>query len=346
MSITARPFGATREGDPVTLYRLEAPDGAYAQVLDYGAILQAVAVPDREGRLRDVCLGFGSPIEYQEKHDGYLGALVGRCANRIRGARFQLNGRPYVLAANQAPNHLHGGVRGFDQYLWEAQVVEDGLLLSRLSPDGEEGYPGALRTEVRYSFTADHVLRLDLRAVSDADTVVSLTSHAYWDLNGHGAGDVGSHTLSIDAIAYTELAGDSCPTGTIASVVGTPFDLRTPRPLSAGWDADHPQIRQGGGYDHNWVLRGSGLREAAVLHAPESGITMSLSTTQPGLQVYTANFLPEVTGKDGAAYGRRRGVALEAQGFPDAIHQPEFPSPILRAGEVYHQEIVFAFAHD
>ena len=346
MSVTARPWGATREGTPVTLFRLEAPDGAYVQVLDYGAILQAAAVPDRTGRLRDVCLGFDTPAEYQEKHDGYLGALVGRCANRIRGARFQLDGRPWPLAANQPPNHLHGGVRGFDQYLWDHRVQDDALVLTRRSPAGEEGYPGALQTEAQYTFTPDHVLRLTLRAVSDADTVVNLTSHAYWNLNGHGGGDVGEHTLSIDAIAYTELAADNCPTGTLASVVGTPFDLRIPRALSAGWDAGHPQIRQGGGYDHNWALRGRGLREAAVLHAPESGITLTLSTTQPGLQVYTANFLPEMTGKGRAAYGRRRGVALEAQGFPNAANQPEFPSTVLRAGEPYHQEIAFAFTHD
>lgn len=346
MSITARPFGATSQGTPVTLYRLKNPSGAYAQVLDYGAILQAMAVPDREGVLRDVCLGFDTPAEYREKHGGYLGALVGRCANRIRGAKFQLDGRPYILAANQPPNHLHGGTRGFDQYHWDARVEGDTLVLSRLSPAGEEGYPGALQAEVRYTLAPDNTLRLELLGQADADTVVNLTSHAYWNLNGHGAGEVGTHTLSVDAIAYTELGADSCPTGTIASVVGTPFDLRTARPLAAGWDAGHPQIRQGGGYDHNWVLRGQGLREAAVLHAPESGITLTLSTTQPGLQVYTANFLPEESGKGGALYGRRRGVALEAQGFPNAINQPEFPSVVLPAGAVYRQEILFAFSHD
>ena len=175
---------------------------------------------------------------------------------------------------------------------------------------------------------------------------MNLTSHAYWNLNGHGAGSVGNHTLSIDAIAFTELGADNCPNGTIASVVGTPFDLRTARPLEAGWDADHPQIRQGGGYDHNWVLRGTGLRRAAVLTAPESGIAMALSTTQPGLQVYTGNFLPETVGKGEARYAPRCGVAMEAQGFPNAINQPGFPSAVLRAGQQYHQEIIFAFGHD
>lgn len=342
MSITDRPFGVTREGEAVTLFRLESASGAYAEVLDYGAALRAVAVPDREGALRDVCLGYDTPAEYEER-DGYLGALVGRCANRIRGGEFSLGGRSYHLARNQPPNHLHGGARGFHQYLWEHRIEGDTLVLSRLSPDGEEGYPGNLRVEVRYTFTGEHTLHLELRGLSDRDTVVNLTSHAYWNLNGHGSGDVGGHRLSIDAISYTELGPDQCPTGTIASVVGTPFDLREPRPLAAGWDAGHEQIAQGGGYDHNWAVRGEGFRTAAVLFAPESGITLCLSTTQPALQVYTANFLPQMPGKGGAAYGRRCAVALEAQGFPNAVNQLEFPSVVLPAGEMYRQEIQFAF---
>lgn len=344
--ITARPFGTTAGGAPVTCFRLENASGAWAEVLDYGAILRAVSVPDRTGTLRDVCLGFDSVRDYEEQHQGYLGALVGRCANRIRGSRFALNGREYALAANENPNHLHGGVRGFDQYIWDHSVEGDSVVFSRTSPDGEEGYPGTLKVQVRYALTEDNALKLVLEGESDADTVVNLTSHAYWNLNGHGAGSVGSHTLSIDAIAFTELGADNCPNGTIASVVGTPFDLRTARPLEAGWDDDHPQIRQGAGYDHNWVLRGTGLRRAAVLTAPESGITMALSTTQPGLQVYTGNFLPETVGKGGAGYAPRCGVAMEAQGFPDAVNQPGFPTVVLRAGERYHQEIMFAFGHN
>lgn len=344
--ISARPFGTTAEGAPVTCFRLENRSGAWAEVLDYGAILRAVAVPDRTGVLRDVCLGFDTAQEYQEKHQGYLGALVGRCANRIRGARFTLDGREYVLPANEPPKQLHGGVKGFDQYVWDHSIQGDTVVFSRTSPDGEEGYPGSLAVRASYTLTEDNALRLVLEGESDADTVVNLTSHAYWNLNGHGAGGVGSHTLSVDAIAFTELGEDNCPNGTLVSVVGTPFDLRTARPLEAGWDEEHPQIRQGRGYDHNWALRGTGLRRAAVLAAPESGITMTLSTTQPGLQVYTGNFLPEVAGKDGAQYAPRCGVALEAQGFPDAVNQPGFPSVVLRAGERYHQEIVFAFGRD
>lgn len=344
--ITARSFGTTADGAPVTCFHLENSSGAWAEVLDYGAILRGVAVPDRTGRLRDVCLGFDTVKEYQEKHQGYLGALVGRCANRIRDARFTLDGRTYTLAANERNNHLHGGVRGFDQYVWDHSVEGDTVVFSRISPNGEEGYPGTLKVRVSYTLTEDNALRLVVEGESDADTVINLTSHAYWNLNGHGAGDVGSHTLCIDAIAFTELASDNCPNGTIASVVGSPFDLRTARPLEEGWDADHPQIRQGGGYDHNWAIRGTGLRRAAVLTAPESGITLSLSTTQPGLQVYSGNFLPVMTGKGDAHYGPRRGVALEAQGFPNAVNQPGFPSVVLRPGERYHQETIFAFGLD
>ena len=342
--ISSRPFGAV-DGAPVTCFRLENAAGAWAEVLDYGCILRAVAVPDRTGALRDVCLGFDTAEDYRTYHQGYLGALVGRCANRIRDARFALDGREYVLAANEGSNHLHGGVRGFDRYIWDHSVEGDTVVFSRTSPDGEEGYPGALAVRASYTLTEDNVLRLVLEGESDADTAVSLTSHAYWNLNGHGAGSVGSHTLSVDAIAFTELGADNCPNGTIASVVGTPFDLRTARPLEAGWDADHPQIRQGSGYDHNWALRGTGLRRAAVLAAPESGITLTLSTTQPGLQVYTGNFLPEAAGKEGVRYAPRCGVALEAQGFPNAVNQPVFPSAVLRAGERYQQEIAFAFGH-
>ena len=343
MSVTSRPFGTTKQGRAVTLFHLENTSGAYAEVLDYGAVLCAAAVPGRDGALRDVCLGFDSVAEYED-NDGYLGALVGRCANRIQNARFQLGDKSYSLHANQPPSHLHGGIRGFDKYVWDHRVEGDTLVLWRISPDGEEHYPGNLTAEVRYTFTEDNALRLELRAVTDAATVVNLTSHAYWNLNGHGAGDVGGHTLSVDAISFTEMGPDHCPNGTIAAVVGTPFDLREPRPLAQGWDADHDQIRLGGGYDHNWALRGHGLREAAVLHAAESGITLRLSTTQPGLQVYTANFLPEMKGKGNADYSPRGAVALEAQAFPNAVNVPAFASVALEPGEEYRQEIVFAFS--
>lgn len=345
MSVTARSFGATSQGAPVTCFRMENRKGSWAEVLDYGATLRAVAVPDRDGVLRDVCLGFDRVADYED-HDAYLGALVGRCANRIRGAAFQLNGETYRLAVNQESGcSLHGGRVGFDRRMWRGEIQGESVLLTLDSPDGEEGYPGTLRVRVRYMLTEDDALCLELWAETDADTVVNLTSHAYWNLNGHGAGDVGDHLLGVNGDAVAELGADCCPTGTLLPVDGTPFDLRIPRPLKEGWDDAHPQIQVGGGYDHNWDIRGMGLRRAALLSSPESGITLEVSTTQPGLQVYSANFLPLLTGKEGAIYGRRRGVALEAQGFPNAVNLSQFPSSILRKGEEYRQEIRFSFSH-
>ena len=345
MKVSARPFGTTRRGEPVTCFRMENSGGAWAEVLDYGATLRAVAVPDREGRRRDVCLGFDRVEDY-EGHDAYLGALVGRCANRIRGAAFTLDGRTYRLAVNQESScSLHGGLRGFDRRVWSGSWEGEHLTLGLLSPDGEEGYPGNLQAAVRYTLTEDNALKIELRAATDAHTVVNLTSHAYWNLNGHGAGCVGEHLLSVEGDRVAELGADCCPTGVLFPVEDTPFDLRQPRPLKEGWDALCPQIQVGGGYDHNWALSGEGLRRAAELYSPESGIRLELRTTQPGLQVYTANFLPPLRGKEGAAYGRRGAVALEAQGFPNAVNLPNFPSAELFPGEEYRQEIVFAFSH-
>lgn len=324
MSITIRSFGHTREGRPVTLLRMENAAGACAEVLDYGARLQSMVVPDRDGKPRDVCLGFDSVAEYEANGD-YLGALVGRCANRIRGGRFRLGGREYALTVNQGANHLHGGARGFDRYVWEHRLEGESVVFSRTSPAGEEGYPGLLRVEAAYTLTEDNALCLRLTAEADEDTVVNLTGHAYWNLNGQGAGEVGEHTLSIDAIAFTELAEDGCPNGTIASVVGTPFDLREPRALREGWDTTHPQIRLGGGYDHNWILRGDGLREAAVLRAPESGISLHLSTTQPGLQVYTANGLSARQGKSGRVLCAAGGGGTGRAGLSKRRQRTDLP---------------------
>lgn len=343
MSVSIHPFGATGAGEPVTLLRLTNASGAYVEVLSYGATLRSVCVPDRENHLTDVCLGYDDMAGY-ESGDAYLGALVGRCANRVRGAEFSIGGKQYCLTENQPGCSLHGGGKGFDKYVWAYRVEGESVIFSRRSPDGEEHYPGNLDVEVRYTWTEANELVLDLSAGTDGDTVVNLTSHAYWNLNGHGTGDVGGHTLQIDASGFTEMGPGSCPTGAVEAVAGTPFDLRSPRALRDGWDVDCPQIRAGGGYDHNWALDGAGFRRAAVLHSPDSGITLTLSTDQPGLQVYTSNGMGEHKGKGGALYGYRRAVALEAQGFPDAVHHGGFPSAILRAGEVYRRRIVFAFS--
>ena len=274
------------------------------------------------------------------------GALVGRCANRIRGARFQLGGRPHALAANQPPNHLHGGNRGFDQYLWDHRIEGDSLVLTRLSPAGEEGYPGALQTQVRYTFGPDNALLLELQAVSDADTVVNLTSHAYWNLNGHGAGDVGGHTLSIDASPSQSSGRTTAPRAPWCRWWAPPLTFAPPGPWPTAGTPTTPRSARAG------AMTTTGPCGARASGRPPSSTPRRAASPWPspplsrGLQVYTANFLPESTGKGGAVYGRRRGVALEAQGFPNAVNQPEFPSTVLKAGETYHQEILFAFTHD
>ena len=342
MSITPRPFGVTRGGEPVTCWRLENAVGAWAEVLDYGGTLRAVCVPDRAGALTDVCLGYDTLAEYEDR-DGCLGALVGRCANRIAGGRFTLGGRDYALAMNSGPNHLHGGLRGFDRRVWRGAVRGETLALAYTSPHGEEGYPGTVEVWAEYSLTDENELILRLFAQSDANTVVNLTNHAYWNLDGHGAGDVGGHTLQIEADAIAETDDSSCPTGALYPVAGTPFALQFPRRLDEGWDREDPQMAIGRGYDHHFILPGGGLRRAAVLTGA-GGLTLTLSTTQPGVQVYTANWLTQRPGKGGAVYGRRCGVALEAQGVPNAVNLPQFPTVVLGPGERYAQEIRFGFS--
>ncbi|NCB62067.1 MAG: galactose mutarotase [Clostridia bacterium] len=343
MSITVRAFGTTKEGEAVHAYRLQNSSGAWTEILDYGGTIHMVVVPDKENRLTDVCLGYDLIEEYEEQ-DGCLGALVGRCANRIAKGRFTLDGREYSLAVNNGPNHLHGGLKGFDRRVWNARTEGDTLILARTSPDGEEGYPGEVEAEARYTWTERSELILECRARTDAPTLVNLTNHCYWNLNGQGDGGVGDHTVQVDADATTENDESCCPNGKLYPVEGTPLDLRAPKRLSDGWDADDPQITIGCGYDQNFALNGSGLRGAAVVVGDKTGIVLTLSTTLPGLQVYTANSLTDRAGKGGVRYGRRDGVALEAQGFPNAVNCPGFPSVVLRPGEEYREKIVFAFS--
>lgn len=343
MSMTIRPFGHTGEGIAVHAYRMENASGAWAEILDYGCTIRAVAVPDKENNMTDVCLGYDTLAEYEE-NDGCLGAFVGRCANRISKGRFTLDGKEFSLSVNDGPNHLHGGLKGFDRHVWAAKTEGDTLILTRTAPDGEEGYPGAVEAEVRYTWTEQNELILLCRATTDAPTLVNLTNHAYWNLNGHGDGSVGDHTVQIDADATTENDASSCPNGKLYPVSGTPLDLRAPKRLCDGWDANDAQIQIGCGYDQNYVLNGSGLKRAAVVAGEKSGIVLTLSTTQPGLQIYTANWLTDRAAKGGARYGRRCGVALEAQGFPNAVNCPNFPTVVLRRGETYNKKIMFAFS--
>lgn len=298
-------------------------------ILPFGATLQSLRVPDREGKARDVVLGYDTQAAY-ERNDGYLGATVGRFANRIGSARFSLNGREYRLRANEGENQLHGGIVGFSHRLWTVEEkTGTHAVFSLLSPDGDEVYPGNLRVRVSYTLEGA-ALRILYEAQSDADTVCSLTNHSYFNLSG--CGSVAEQELMIFADHYTPVDAALIPTGEITPVAGTALDFRTLRPI-------------GSGYDHNFVLRGEPgtLRPAAFARCAESGITMTVSSTMPGLQLYTAGVLTERPGKGGSVYKPGWGFCLETQFFPDAPNQPAFSSPLLRAGERYEHETVFAF---
>ncbi|MER6244440.1 aldose epimerase family protein [Streptomyces griseorubiginosus] len=317
-------FATLPDGTPVHRWTLERA-GVRVRILSYGGIVQSVEVPDRQGRTADVVLGFAGLDGYLEHSGPYLGAFVGRYANRIAGARFELDGRTYALAANNAPNSLHGGENGFDKRVWDLEPAgEFGVRLSRVSPHGEEGFPGRLEVSGTYALDESGALRISYEAVTDAPTLVNLTNHSYFNLSG--SGNAGGHELRIDASRFTPVDADLIPTG-IEEVAGTRFDFRQARKVGAG-------------YDHNFVLD-KGLTEQAVevaeLYDPASGRALTVSTTEPGLQLYTADHLPE-------PFTPGDGIALETQHFPDSPHRPEFPSTVLRPGEVYRSETVYGFA--
>lgn len=339
------------DGKPVDIFTLTAA-GIEVQAIDYGGIITSIKVPDRAGHLADVVLGYDSPAGYLgDPPPPYFGALIGRYGNRIAKGRFTLDGRTYTLATNNDPNHLHGGNRGFDKVMWNAETREtaDGasVVLTRTSPDGEEGYPGNLRARVTYTVTPRGELVIDYHATTDKATPVNLTQHSYFNLAGEGSGDILAHELTIDADRYTPVDDTLIPTGELAAVAGTPFDFRTATAIGARIDRDDPQLKNGKGYDHNWVLNrsGSGLQFAARLHDPRSGRTLEIRTTEPGLQFYSGNFLDgTIRGKGGHAYGHRGALCLETQHYPDSPNHPSFPSTILRPGQSYDSKTVFRFS--
>jgi aldose 1-epimerase len=336
------------DGTAVKQFTLTNGSGAEVRAITYGAILVSIKVPDRTGRLGDVVIGHDSLDGYLTR-SRFFGALVGRYGNRIGGAQFTLDGRTYTLAKNNGPNHLHGGLKGFDKVVWQGSVNKDSrgpsVSFTRTSPDGEEGYPGALAVRVTYTLTDRNEVILDYQATSDKPTIVNLTNHSYFNLSGEGSGDVLGHRVSIDADAYTPVDAGQIPTGEIAPVAGTPFDFRVETPIGARIDADHEQLRIGSGYDHNFVLRrGGGLAHAVRVVDPSSGRTMDVSTTEPGVQFYTGNKLDgSYNGKSGHVYGKRSALCLETQHFPDSPNKPAFPSTVLRPGQEYRSTTVYAF---
>jgi len=337
VQIKTSVFGKTAAGETVSAYEMKNAKGAGVTILDYGATVQSLRMPNRQGTLTDVVLGYDTVAAY-EADDGYLGATIGRVCNRIGKGIFCLGGKTYSLAINCGPNHSHGGLVGFNRKLWKVQEVEEGLEFSLFSPDGEEGYPGNLQVRVTFRLTEDCVLNIAYDAVSDQDTILNMTNHGYYNLNGHGTAM--GHQLQICAERFLETDNDGLPTGKYLDVEGTPFDFRTPAIVADKICGSHPQLTIGCGYDHTYVLSG---RRAAVLTGLETGITLTIMTDLPGMQLYSSNHLTERTGKGGTVMTPRNAVCLETQLFPDGMAHYGFPSPVVYAGVPVHFETEYAF---
>ncbi|HAM45042.1 MAG TPA: galactose-1-epimerase [Propionibacteriaceae bacterium] len=353
--IEKKRYGITAEGISVDEYTLTNNDGLIATIISYGGIITSLRIPDRDGILANVVLGFDNLRDYETKSP-YFGCIVGRYANRIAKGRFSLDGEEYVLPVNNGPNTLHGGSKGFDKRVWKTRQITKsdgiGLELTYHSADGEEGFPGNLDAKVVYTLSDDNVLRIRYRATTDKPTVVNMTNHSYFNLAGEGAGSIDNHILTIDADQYTPDDADLIPTGEIADVEGTPFDFRTPRAIGAELRSNHPQMVIGRGYDHCWVLNrpaptDRALIMAALVHEPRSGRMMEVWTTEPGIQFYSGNFLDgTICGASGRAYRQGDALALETQHYPDSPNRPQFPSPVLRPGEVYDSTTEYRFSTD
>jgi aldose 1-epimerase len=345
-AVARAPFGKTADGQAVEMFTLKNASGIEISAINYGGIITSVKTPDRNGTIADIVLGFDSLDGYLGDHP-YFGAIIGRYGNRVANARFRLDNIEYRLTANNGRHHLHGGAKGFDKHIWTAEIIGDNAIrFSRVSPDGEEGYPGELQVAVVYSLTNYNELIVEYQAFSDLPTHVNLTQHSYFNLAGAGNGDVLGHELMIAADRYTPVDASLIPTGELASVAGTPFDFRQPTPIGARITASHPQIAHGRGYDHNLVLnrKGDSLQLAARVVEPKSGRVLEVATTEPGIQLYTGNVLDgKISGKGGLAYARHGGFCLETQHFPDSPNKPDFPSTMLRAASTYSSRTVFRF---
>ena len=334
-------FGHLKDGSTVTAYCLENSQGAQAVILDYGCIVQSLCVPNAQGTLTDVVLGYDTLSEYED-NDAYVGAAIGRVANRIGNGEFMLNGRTYRLARNDGENHLHGGTRGFDKFIWKATTEENTVVFSRVSPDGEENYPGNLTVDITYILTESNELRIIYDAASDADTIVNLTNHSYFNLAGKGS--VLDHDLQVFAEQFTENDEHCLPTGKLLKTAGTPFDFSKPKKIGQDINSSDSQLINGHGYDHNFILSNHGdLKKAAELHSHQTGISMTVCTTLPGIQVYSGNFLSPRKGKKGSLIDCHGGICLETQVWPNATAYTHFPSAVLRKDERFHTETCYKF---
>jgi len=346
MGCSCSPFGRNPSGGEVMLYTLANARGTMVKITPFGGIITSIIVSDREGRMGDVVLGFDALADYTDKVP-YFGAIIGRYGNRIAAGRFSLDGIIYALACNNGRNHLHGGIRGFDKVLWSTEGVQAeraGLTLTYLSRHMEEGYPGNLSVKAIYTLTDDDRLVIDYSASTDKKSIINLTNHSYFNLAGEG--EILDHELFIDADRYTPVDEGLMPTGELAPVGNTPFDFRTPQAIGARIGLQDEQLIRAGGYDHNYVLNGKigDLRRAAAAFEPRTGRILEVWTTEPGMQLYTGNFLDgTLTGRHGRVYGYRTGFCLETQHFPDSPNHPDFPTTVINPGETWASRTVFRF---
>ena len=348
-TVTKANFGKTASGEDVDIYTLKNVNGVEARITNYGGIVVSLRVPDRNGKFDDVVLGFNDFNSYL-KNDPYFGAIIGRYGNRIAKGRFKLNGVEYKLAVNNGENHLHGGIKGFDKVVWTGRETKTpagpAVVLTYLSKDSEEGYPGNLRARVVYTLTNKDELKIEYSATTDKPTVLNLTHHSYFNLLGEGNGDILSHHVTINADRFLPTDAGAIPTGELRKVAGTPFDFLKATTIGARINDADEQLKLGNGYDHTWVINGRAgtLRHAATAYEPISGRTMQVWSTEPGMQFYTGNFLDgTLTGKSNKLYPRRSGFCFETQHYPDSPNQPKFPTTTLRKGQVYRSTTVYRF---
>ena len=348
--LSSYSFGTLSDGREVNAFVLKNARGMSVQILDLGGVIASIKVPDSSGNFADVTTGFDYPQPYLDGA-GYMGAIVGRYANRISGGTFSIDGIDYSLAKNNGNNAIHGGLVGFDKKIWDVEFLvglhDSKLKLSTFSPDGEEGYPGRVEVSVTYTLNDQNQLTIDYSATSDKATIINLTNHAYFNLDGHQAGSILEHEVMLNANHFTPIDESSIPTGVILDVAGTPLDFRQRKAIGLEIESEDQQINFGSGYDHNFVINHSelgGVSLAAEVYSPNSGRVMKVYTDQPGVQFYTGNFLNgKLVGKDGAVYGRRSAFCLETQHFPDSPNKPMFPSTILQPGDQFASRTIFEF---
>lgn len=339
-----KPFGKNHSGDQATLYTFENKNGMVMAVTDFGATLHSLLVPTENGPL-DVVLGYDEPAGYEGPAGTFFGATVGRNANRICKGTFTLNSKTYHLDINNGPNNLHSGLDFWSFRVWQVKdTTENSITFFLHSPDGDQGYPGAVDISVTYTLTEDNTVRIHYRGIPQAETVLNLTNHSYFNLNGHNSGDILGHTVWLDADHFTPADETSIPTGEIWKVEGTPMDFRTPKTVGRDIEESYEALIFGQGYDHNWCLNNGGkFAKIATLTGDRTALTLDVYTDLPGVQIYTGNFIQNEPGKNGTVYCRRAGICFETQFYPDSLNHPNFPSPIFKAGEIYETTTEFKF---